>query len=96
MKFPFSRFVISGESMFPTLKPGQSVVTFNWSYFFSKPRVGELVVLMHDKSPIIKRIKQLKADKIFVIGDNPTKSTDSRNFGKIDVSDLIGRVVIIL
>ena len=79
--------------MFPTLKPGQDVLVFNWSYLFSKPRIGDIVVIRKNGKDIIKRIQKILDREYFVEGDNKKQSTDSRNFGPIDKSQLIGKVI---
>jgi phage repressor protein C with HTH and peptisase S24 domain len=93
MKFPISHFVIHGNSMFPTLKPGQHVFTVNW---FFQIKVGDLVVARVDGKDIIKRVGQLKAGKVFLVGDNKAASTDSREFGWIDVIQVVRKVFFIV
>ena len=75
--------------MLPTLQEGQEVLTFNWG----KVKVGDVVVIKHDSKEIIKRIEKIGEDKIFVKGDNKRESTDSRHFGSIDQSQIIGKVI---
>ena len=41
---------------------------------------------------MIKIIKEIKDDKIFVIGTH-NNSIDSRNFGYINKKDIIGKVI---
>ena len=91
MRFPFFRLQVVGNSMIPTLKPGQVIVSFNWFY---QPKVGDLVVI-DVKKKLVKRIKQIKKGKIYLIGDNITQSTDSRDFGWIDQNQIIGNVIYI-
>lgn len=93
--FPFSRFIVLGNSMFPTLIPGQSVLVYKWAYIFSKPKIGDIVVIKHNGKEIIKRIKKVLNGGIFVRGDNIDASTDSRNFGFINKTDIIGKVIFI-
>lgn len=90
---PFSRFIISGNSMYPTLRPGQSVVSSNWHYFFRKPKKGDIVVLKQNGRFIVKRLQKASGRHIFVVGDNQKESTDSREYGAIDKKNLIGKVV---
>ena len=94
--FPISRFVISGNSMLPTLRPKTSVISFNWHYIFNKPKLNDLVVAKVNGRLIIKRIKRIDGRKIWVEGDNKKESTDSRNFGWIDKRQLIGKVIIVM
>lgn len=91
--FPFSRFTIHGNSMFPALKPGQDVLCFNWAYLFSKPKVGDIVVVKHQGKEMVKRIHYILGREYFVQGDNKKESIDSRSFGAIDRSQLIGKAV---
>lgn len=77
--------------MAPTLKPGQNVITINW---FIKPKKGDLVVVSKKGRLMIKRIKAINGLKIFLIGDNLLKSTDSRHFGEINLKDVQGKVVV--
>lgn len=82
--------------MLPKFKPGDSIISFNWAYLFSKPKVGEVVVLKKSGKDIIKRIQNIhdrNAFEIFVIGDNPKESTDSRSFGWIKKNQIIGKVI---
>lgn len=83
--------------MLPTLKPGQDVLCFNWAYIFSKPKKGDIVIVQSVKckvkSEIVKRIQKVKGSKVYLIGDNKKESTDSRDFGPIDKSEIIGKVV---
>ncbi len=79
--------------MQPTLKPGQDVLVFNWAYIFSKPQKGDMVVFKFNGREMIKRIQKYDGRRVFVTGDNKTESTDSRKFGMIDRSDIIGKVI---
>lgn len=90
---PFSRFIVHGASMLPALKPGQSILVFNWAYTFSQPKVGDIVVIKHSGRDLVKRIQKVHDREYFVQGDNPEESTDSRSFGAIDKSQLIGKVI---
>jgi nickel-type superoxide dismutase maturation protease len=92
--WPISRYRISGQSMLPTLKPNSSVITFNWYYHFADPKKDDLVVLMHNSRVIIKRIKEIKKNKIWLEGDNLEESTDSRTFGWVDKSKLLAKVIL--
>lgn len=94
--FPFSHFTVSGSSMLPTLKLGQDILCFRWAYFFSKPKVGDIVVVRQGGKDIIKRIHKASDRMIYVIGDNQQESTDSRNFGPTDKSEIIGKVIFIM
>lgn len=77
--------------MLPTLRPKQDVLVLCW---FFKIKVGDLVAFKKDGKEMIKRIGQITSDRnIFVQGDNRAESTDSRKFGLIKKSHIIGKVI---
>jgi phage repressor protein C with HTH and peptisase S24 domain len=76
--------------MLPYLKPGQLVLARQW---FTKPKEGQIVIIQHNGLDKIKRIKEFKADKIYVVGDNPKQSTDSRDFGWLPRETIIAKVL---
>lgn len=82
---------ISGRSMLPTLKPGKLIIALRARY--SKYKEGDVVILRHEGIEKVKRVHEVKNDVVFVIGDNPSESKDSRAFGALPVSAVIGKVV---
>lgn len=87
------KFKISGHSMEPALKYGQEVLVSGLFYLFSKPKDGDIIAFKGSDKWIIKRIKESKADKYLVKGDN---KSDSREFGWIERKNIIGKVVYVL
>lgn len=79
--------------MLPTLTNGQDVISFNWAYLGTKPKVGDVVVIEVDGREIIKRVVEVNGKQVLVEGDNKDESTDSRNFGPVDMDKIIGKVV---
>lgn len=75
--------------MLPTLKPGQFLISWNWFY---KPIQGDLVVVKKNRL-MVKRIQDIKKQKVFVVGDNLTDSTDSRQFGWVEKRQIVGKVI---
>ena len=90
------RFKITGASMLPILHPGDEILIDPFAYRKSLPKVGDLVVATHphhDKLTIVKRVSAVDADgKCFLTGDNLSVSTDSRQWGAIAATDLLGKV----
>ena len=80
--------VVDGESMRPTLEPGDRLVVVRLP-----PRVGDLVALHHDDRVLVKRVAAIDGDAITVLGDNADASTDSRGFGAVARSAVLGRAV---
>ena len=78
--------------MWPTLRDGESI-TVN-SYNGQPLNVDDILVFYDPRDETrtcIKRLKRIEPDGYFVEGDNPdpTASTDSHNFGSIDISSII-------
>ena len=83
--------------MEPFCQEWDFVLVNRMSYLFSRPRVGQLVVLkdLRDTRHIVKRITALKDSFVWVEGDNKEKSRDSRDFGWVSVKALLGQAKVI-
>ncbi len=77
-------------SMAPMLKPGQIIIATSRR----RPlKPGQVVVLRKNNRELIKRIERIEDGRVFVIGDNPAFSTDSRQFGWLDTQTVVGLVI---
>jgi len=90
---PISRFIVSGNSMFPTLIEGQDILSFNWAYLGKRPKAGDVVVLKIGNREIVKRVKRVEDGMVEVVGDNKDWSTDSREFGPVGMEQIVGKVI---
>lgn len=81
---------VMGHSMVPILPP--RTLVFGWRYFW-RVKPGQVVVIEHDGIEKIKRIDQIEAEKIYVLGEHPEESTDSRHFGWLP-QDTIKAVIV--
>ena len=89
---PIQRFTVSGNSMLPTLKPGQDVLCFNW-WRLVGIKVGDIVVIKVNGKEMVKRIQNVYDLEVFVEGDNKKDSTDSRSFGPVKKDQIIGKII---
>jgi nickel-type superoxide dismutase maturation protease len=92
----YRRFEISGRSMLPGLQPGDWVLVDEWAYRKSPPARGHVVVVADPRElsrHLVKRVAYVEGStELRVEGDNPAESTDSREFGPVPVSLVVGRV----
>jgi phage repressor protein C with HTH and peptisase S24 domain len=80
---------VHGHSMVPVLPPGTIVLGWRW---FRRLKPGDAIIFEHNGKEKIKRIDQLEDGKIYVLGDHPETSTDSRDFGWLPTDTVIARV----
>ncbi len=93
--------------MAPTVLPGDRLYVDPWAYRERPPTRGELVVARETEPPhryFVKRVAFLPgqtplaeglpvpAGFVYLLGDNPELSRDSRKFGPVPFSSLVGRV----
>ena len=94
---PLLRLQVAGESMLPTLLPGDRVLAIvGLGPLRPAIRVGDLVALTDPRDPertMIKRVAGFDGGGVVVRGDNAEASTDSRHFGPVSRQTLKGRVV---
>ena len=86
------RVVVEGASMEPTLAPGDRVLIVR----ARRLHAHDVVAVRDPRDPgrvLVKRIGAVLEDEIVVRGDNPAASTDSRSFGPVPTTAVIGRVV---
>ena len=81
--------------MQPTLEPGDRVLVRRVG---SNPtlRLGSVLVTWHPRRThirLIKRLNRVDNTGLWLLGDNPAASTDSRQLGTVPTRLLIGEVV---
>jgi phage repressor protein C with HTH and peptisase S24 domain len=80
---------VVGASMCPKLQPGQVLLA---TPLFRRIQPGEVVIIDHDGKEKVKRVEEVQGDRVFVIGDNLSASTDSRHFGWLRREEVVARV----
>jgi nickel-type superoxide dismutase maturation protease len=86
-------FRVEGDSMRPTLNDGDTVLIAQGAHVGP----GDIVLARHPYKQSVKMLKRISgfdgAGRYDLIGDDPVTSTDSRTFGTVPATDLLGKVV---
>jgi nickel-type superoxide dismutase maturation protease len=91
-RVPLTRVVVVGDSMRPTLEPGDRLLVRRGS----PVAAGDVVAVCDPRRPervMVKRVASTSADGVRVLGDNAAASTDSRLLGPVPPTAVVGRVV---
>lgn len=75
--------------MMPALMPGDVVVGMK-----RRARVGDVVVAHVGNRDVIKRVSRQEGDVYYLLGDNSHESSDSRHYGNVSGSAIIGTIMI--
>jgi len=90
------RVEVVGDSMRPTLEPGDRLLLRRRNRRTSAFLPGDLVALADPREPariVVKRLVAVGPDGLEVHGDNAGASTDSRSYGPVAAEAVRGRVV---
>lgn len=90
---PVFTAAIVGDSMLPTYTDGDWVLVRRQH----TAKVGDVVLVADPRQParlLVKRVRGTEAGAVWVEGDNPQRSTDSRTFGPIGPDLILGRVLL--
>jgi signal peptidase I len=80
---------VKGDGMYPTLEKGQLVLIRRRPIL----KVNDIIVFVHNGAEKVKRITGIEGDFLYVVGDNPRYSTDSRHYGYVSRNAVIGTVI---
>jgi nickel-type superoxide dismutase maturation protease len=86
-----TRVRVVGPSMEPALRNGDWWLVRRTT----RLRVGDAALMVHPRRPdalIVKRLARRDDDGWWVLGDNPDASEDSRRFGTVPESLVVGRL----
>jgi phage repressor protein C with HTH and peptisase S24 domain len=79
--------------MAPALRDGDQLLVVR-SRRKRPPREGDVVLVDLPGRPLaVKRVRRLDASGVWVEGDNPDGSTDSRTLGALAAEAVVGRVI---
>jgi len=84
------KFVVRDSSMMPALQDGEQVLVIR----FLPIHAQDIIVFKHESKYLIKRVKEVRDNEFYVLGDNAQDSLDSRKFGWVKKRDIIGKVFI--
>ncbi len=86
---PFLLHRVTGSGMLPVLKPSQLVFAMSRRQYQDE----DVVVIWHNGMEKIERVRTVQGNRFEVRGDNPSRSTDSRQFGLIEKQAILGKVI---
>lgn len=76
--------------MIPSLNSGDLIIGLRW---FNKIKVGDVLIIKHTGKEKVKRLSKINNKGLYVTGDNKNKSTDSREFGYIEIDSVLAKVI---
>lgn len=81
---------VVGASMWPTFKQGEIVVG---STNVENVQVGDVVMVEHEGLEKIKRVARVRPGEVYLLGDNPDASKDSRSFGWLSQGSVKAKII---
>jgi len=88
------RVAVRGHSMEPALREGDWLLVVPPR---RPPRSGDVVLVRDPRERtrlLLKRVAEVEAEGLVVVGDRGDHSTDSRHFGAVPFADVIGRAAL--
>lgn len=88
----FATYQVAGGSMAPTLFDGDVVIVRKTK----RVKPGDIVVARHPHRAnftIVKRVVRAESGGWWIEGDNAAATDDSRSYGAVDRSLIIGKVI---
>jgi hypothetical protein len=88
-------FRITDNSLFPEYREGDFALVAGLPRLLRSLKRGDVVVFRHSRHGVlIKRVEHMgpEAGHVFVVGTN-ANSVDSRQFGPVEVDQLLGKVI---
>jgi hypothetical protein len=82
--------------MLPSYRPGQLLllrVVGDAASAIDSVQPGDVVIVRHAGLEKLKRVRHVRHGEVFIVGDNPVDSTDSRSFGWLPTGAIVGRVL---
>ncbi len=90
---------VEGDSMAPTLLPGELLIVERLTLARRPPRNGDVVLAADPRQPTRELVKRVAAydpgtDRVELRGDATEASTDSRSFGSVPREEVCWRVAL--
>lgn len=86
----FPNLDIVGNSMYPTLLDGEKKHSRRFFNKFDTPKIGRIYVYRDPTGKlVIKRLKMIKDDLCYFVGDNSAMSYDSRYYGFVNRKHIV-------
>lgn len=79
--------------MLPRLNPNDRVIISSIPYFFSKPKIGDIILFEYNKKTMIKKISKISGDRVQVRGEN---KSDSLKLNNIEMNQILGKVIYVI
>src|SRR3954451_3806130 len=95
VRSPLRRVLVTGPAMAPAIRHGDQLLV-DVRPVRRPTRVGDVVVVRLPERPLsVKRVVRVEGSGgVWVEGDNPFGSTDSRDLGAVPSVDVVGRVLV--
>jgi len=104
----FKLVVINGNSMLPTLPNGSYAIVDTNLYKLFEINKGNIMLFKINQEEVVKKIIgfpnekieiegneiTLAEDEVYIIGENPSESIDSRSYGPVKKRQILGKVVL--
>lgn len=86
---------VTGDSLTPMFREGDFVLISKIPFLLNSLKVGDIIVFEHPiYGRLIKRIERFASDGVqIIVTGNHEWSVDSRQFGPVDRSTILGKVI---
>jgi nickel-type superoxide dismutase maturation protease len=85
---------VKGDSMLPRFRGGDYVLVSRLPVLLGRIRVGDVVAFRHAEfGTMVKRVARVLENEHYHVQGSHQYSVDSRRFGPVHKSDLIGRLL---